>query len=134
LLAAALAALVVCAPALAKFRISIAASETSPAVGQRIAVVVRSERALAYNLRLVAVAPGKPVFGVVATITGDTSHPDPTIARDGFEIHLTRTASNRWRGTVRFRSPGKWRIVVPNGAPVGVIIPNGAALLTLGVH
>jgi hypothetical protein len=134
LAAAGLAALVLCAPALAKFRISIVAGDTTPAVGQRVTLVVRSERALDYDLRLVAVAPGKPVFRVVATITGDTSHPDPNIARDGFEIHLTRIAAGRWRGVARFRSPGHWRVVVPNGAPEGVVIPNGAAVLTLAVH
>jgi hypothetical protein len=129
-----LVALVVCAPALAKFRISIAASDPTPAVGQRVTIVVRSGRALGYDLRLIAVAPGQPVFRVVATITGDTSHPDPNIARHGFEIRLSRVAPNRWRGAARFPRPGRWRVVVPNGAPVGVIIPNGAALLTLVVH
>jgi hypothetical protein len=129
-----LAALLLCAPALAKFSISIAASDTTPTVRQRVTVVVRSGRALDYDLRLIAVAPGKPVFRVVATITGDTNNPDPNIAHDGFEIHLARIAPNRWRGVVRFPRPGRWRVVVPNGAPVGVIIPNGAALLTLTVH
>lgn len=129
-----LVALVVCAPALAKFSISIAASDTTPAVRQRVTVVVRSGRALNYDLRLIAVAPGQPVFRVVATITGDTSRPDPNIAHNGFEIRLVRMAPNRWRGVVRFPRPGRWRVVVPNGALVGVIIPNGAALLTLPVH
>jgi hypothetical protein len=129
-----LLALVVCAPALAKFRISIASSDATPAVGQRVVLVVRSERALPYNLRLVAVAPEQPVFHVVATITGDTSRPDPHVARHGFEIRLTRVAPNQWRGVASFRSPGRWRVVVPNGAPVGVMLPRGAALLTLAVH
>jgi hypothetical protein len=132
--AVSLVALVVCAPALAKFRISIGASDMRPTVGQRVTLVVRSERALDYDLRLIAVAPGQPVFRVVATITGDTSHPDPNVARHGFEIRLTRVAPSRWRGEARFRRPGRWRVVVPNGAPVGVIIPNGAALLTLAVQ
>jgi hypothetical protein len=43
---AGLAALLLCSPALAKFGISIAASDTTPLVGQRVTVVVRSERAL----------------------------------------------------------------------------------------
>jgi hypothetical protein len=127
-------ALVLCTPALAKFRISIAADDTTPAVGRRVTLVVRSERLVAYNLRLIAVAPGKPVFQVVATITGDTSHPDPTVARDGFEIRLTRISGSLWRGVARFPRLGRWRVVVPNGAPEGVIVPNGAALLTLAVH
>jgi hypothetical protein len=134
LAAVGLLALVVCGSALAKFSISIAASDATPAVGHRVTLVVRSGRALDYDLRLVAVAPGQPVFRVVATITGDTSHPDPNIARHGFEIQLARVAPNRWRGVARFPRAGRWRVVVPNGAPVGVIIPNGAALLTLAVR
>jgi hypothetical protein len=73
------------------------------------------------------------VFRVVATITGDTSHPDPNVDRHGFEIRLARIAPNRWRGTARFARPGRWRLVVPNWAPVGVVIPHGAAMLTLPV-
>jgi hypothetical protein len=126
--------LVLAAPALAKFNISISASDSTPAVGQRVTLVVRSAPALKYDLRLIAVAPGQPVFRVVATITGDTGRPDPNVARHGFEVDLTRVAPNRWRGVARFPSRGRWRVVVPNGAPVGVIVPNGAALLALPVH
>jgi hypothetical protein len=129
-----LAALVLCAPALAKFRISIAASDKTPAVGQRVTVVVRSERALDFDLRLIAVAPGQQVFRVVATITGDTSRPDPNIRRHGFEIELARVAPDRWRGFVPLPRPGRWRVVVPNWAPAGVVIPAGVARLTLAVH
>lgn len=130
----ALLALVLSAPALAKFKLSIAASDTTPAVGQRVTLVVRSGQALEHDLRLIAVAPNQPVFRVVATITGDTSRPDPNVARHGFEIDLTRVAPNRWRGTARFTRGGRWRVVVPNWGPVGVVIPNGAALLSLSVH
>ncbi len=97
-------------------------------------LIVRSERRLDYNLRLIAVAPGRDIFRVVATITGDTSRPDPNVARNGFEVSLVRIAPDRWRGTVRFRSTGRWRVVVPNGAPVGVVIPAGVARLTVAVH
>ncbi len=134
LVATGVVALVLCPSALAKFQISVAANDTTPAVGQRVTMTVRSEQRLDYNLRLIAVAPGKNLFRVVATITGDTSHPDPNIARDGFEIPLVRMAPNRWRGIVRFRSTGRWRVVVPNGAPVGVVWPAGVARLTLSVH
>lgn len=127
-------ALVLCTSASAKFQISVAASDPTPAVGQRITVTVRSERRLDYNLRLIAVAPGRDIFRVVATITGDTSRPDPNIARNGFEVPLVRIAPDRWRGTVRFRSTGRWRVVVPNGAPVGVVMPAGVARLVLTVH
>jgi hypothetical protein len=127
-------ALALCAPALAKFAISVGATDASPATGQRVTFVVRTGRALDYDLRLVAVAPGKPIFQVVATITGDTSHPDPNIARDGFEIRLVRAAPNRWKGTARFPTRGAWRVVVPNGAAQGVALPAGVARLTVSVH
>ena len=129
-----IAALVLCAPASAKFQISVAANDVTPAVGQKVTVVVRSEQRLDYNLRLMAVAPGKNIFKVVATITGDTSYPDPNVARNGFEVRLSRIAPDRWRGTVRFRSSGRWRLVVPNGAPVGVVMPAGVARLAVAVH
>lgn len=129
-----LLALVVCGSAFAKFSITIAASDTTPAVGERVKLVVRSERDLDYDLRLIAVAPGQPVFRVVATITGDTGRPIPNVQRRGFEIDLTRAAPNRWRGVARLARPGRWRVVVPNGAPVGVVIPNGVAMLTLAVR
>jgi hypothetical protein len=129
-----LLALVLSAPALAKFKLSIGASDTTPAVGQRVSLVVRSGQALKHDLRLIAVAPNQPVFRVVATITGDTSRPDPNVARHGFEIDLTRAGPHRWRGTARFTRAGSWRVVVPNWGPVGVVIPNGAALLSLSVH
>lgn len=127
-------ALILCAAAAAKFQISVAASDPTPAVGQRVTLTVRSERKLDYNLRLIAVAPGRDIFRVVATITGDTGRPDPNVARNGFEVPLVRSAPDRWRGTVRFRSTGRWRVVVPNGAPVGVVMPAGVARLTLTVH
>lgn len=127
-------ALILCASAAAKFQISVASSDPTPAVGQRVTLIVRSERKLDYNLRLIAVAPGRNIFRVVGTITGDTSRPDPNIARNGFEVPLVRIAPDRWRGTARFRSTGRWRVVVPNGAPVGVVGPDGVARLTLTVH
>ena len=134
LAAAGVAALVLCASASAKFGISIAIGDSTPAVGQPITVVVRSDRELDYDLRLIAVAPGRNIFRVVATITGDTSRPDPNIARNGFEVQLVRVAPDRWRGFVRFRSPGRWRLVVPNGAPIGVVMPAGIARAVVTVH
>jgi hypothetical protein len=131
---AGVAALVMAVPALAKFRITVGANDTTPARGQRVTLLVRSERALDYDLRLIAVAPGQPIFKVVATITGDTSHPDPKVAQHGFEIHLTRIAPDRWRGIARFRQKGSWRVVVPNGAEHGVMLPAGAARRALTVR
>jgi hypothetical protein len=129
-----LVALAICEPAAAKFNISVAASDRTPAVDRRVTFVVRTDEPLKHNLRLIAVAPGQPVFHVVATITHDTSRPDPNVARHGFEIKLTKLAPNRWRGSASFGRSGRWRVVVPNWAPVGVVIPNGAAMLALRVH
>jgi hypothetical protein len=134
LLATLALALVFCASAAAKFRITVSASDRTPAVRQHVTVIVRTEQPLDYDLRLIAVAPGKDIFKTVATITGDTSFPDPNIARAGFEIRLTRVTPRRWRGTVSFKRPGRWHIVVPNGAPVGVVMPAGVARQTLAVH
>jgi hypothetical protein len=127
-------ALLLSAPAGAKMKITVTAGTTTPAVGKHVAFVVTSERPLDYDLRLMAVAPAANVFRVVATITGDTGRPDPNVDRHGFEIDLKRIAPNRWRGTALFSRPGWWRVVVPNGAPVGVVIPNGVALLVLNVR
>ena len=127
-------ALVLCAPALAKFRIAIGVGDATPAVGQRVTVSVRSDQELDYDLRLIAVAPGQPVFRVVATITGDTGRPLANVERHGFEVELTRTAPDRWRGFATFRRAGRWRLVVPNWGPVGVVVPSGAAAVTVAVH
>lgn len=134
LAATASVALVLSPAASAKFEISVAASDRTPGVGQVISVVVRSEQRLDYDLRLMAVAPGRDIFSVVATLTGDTSRPDPNVARNGFEVRLRRLAPDRWRGSVRFRSPGRWRLVVPNWGPVGVVLPAGVARLELAVR
>lgn len=134
LLAVGLVALIACGTAAAKFSITVVASDTTPAVGQRVALVVRSEHRLSSDLRLIAVAPGEPVFRVVATITGDTSRPIQGVQRRGFEIDLTRPAPKRWRGVAHFTRPGRWRVVVPNWGPAGVVVPNGVAMLTLAVR
>jgi hypothetical protein len=36
---------------------------------------------------------------------------------------VVRIAPNRWRGTVRFPRAGRWRLIIPNGAPDGFMIP-----------
>ena len=112
--------------ALAKFKITVAAADSTPAVRQPVAVVVRSGVALDYNLKLIAVAPGKSVFDVVGVVTGDSSLARANIRHDGFWVPLKRVARDRWRGIVRFPRPGRWRLVVPNGAPEGFMIPPPA--------
>ena len=129
-------ALVLCASAAAKFRVTIAAGDSTPAVGQPVTVVVRSGQQLDYNLRLMAVAPGRNIFRVVATLTGDTGNPDPNIARNGFEVKLVRMAPDRWRGTVRLRTPGPagaWWFPKRRAGRTSSFRP-GIARLTLTVH
>src|SRR4051812_19523134 len=79
---AVLAAGALSVPAGARLGFTIRAGHRTPAVGQAIKVTVRSERPLDFNLRLVAVALGQPVFRVVATITGDTSGPISNVVDD----------------------------------------------------
>lgn len=121
--AAALLALCLAPAAAAKFRITLALGDSTPAVRQPITVVVRSGVELDYDLKLIAVAPGKSWYNVVGVVTGDSRIARASIPRDGFAVPLTRVAPNRWRGLVRFPRAGKWRLVVPNGAPVGFAIP-----------
>jgi hypothetical protein len=123
LVTAAVLALLVAPAATAKFRISLALGDSTPAVRQSTTVVVRSAVDLEYDLKLIAVAPGKSWYDVVGVVTGDSRIARANIPRDGFAVPLVRTAPNRWRGYVKFPRRGKWRLVVPNGAPVGFSIP-----------
>jgi hypothetical protein len=116
-------ALLVVPAASAKFRISLALGDSTPEVRKPFTVVIRTDVELEHDLRLIAVAPGKGWYDVVGVVTGDSRIARATIPRDGFEIRLTRVASDRWRGLVRLPRAGRWRLVVPNWAPVGFAIP-----------
>lgn len=120
---AAVLALLVAPAAMAKFRISLTLGDSTPAVRQSLTVVVRSGVDLEYDLKLIAVAPGKSWYDVVGVVTGDSRIARANIPRDGFAVPLVRTAPNRWRGYVKFPRRGRWLLVVPNGAPVGFSIP-----------
>ena len=120
---AAAVALVLAPAAVAKFKLSLAVSDGTPKVGQHVTVVVRSEVDLDYDLKVIAVAPGKGWFDVVGRVTGDSSTARASIPRDGFEVKLRRLSPNRWRGYVSFRRPGRWSLLIPNGAPAGFMIP-----------
>jgi hypothetical protein len=48
---------------------------------------------LDYNLKLIAVAPGKSWHDVVGRLTGDSSLAKPNIPYDGFSVALVRLAS-----------------------------------------
>jgi hypothetical protein len=109
--------------ATAKFKMWLAIGDTTPAVGQPVTVVLRSEVKLDYDLKLIAVGPGKSWYDVVGVVTGDSVIAKAKIPHDGFAVPLVRVAPNRWRGIVKFPRRGRWRLVVPNGAPQGFMIP-----------
>jgi hypothetical protein len=116
-------ALFVAPAASGKIKLWLTLGDRTPAVGQPVTVVLHSEVRLGFNLRLFAVAPGKDWFDVVGKITGDASRPRATIPRDGFAIPVVRLAANRWRAVVRFPRPGRWRLVIPNEASEGIMLP-----------
>jgi hypothetical protein len=126
-LAAVVAVALFAAPAAgAKLKVTLAAAGHAR-VGQPVRVVLRAERALDWNLRLIAVAPGKSLFDVVGRVTGDASSARADIPHDGFAVTVTRLAPDAWRATVSFGRPGRWLLVIPNGAPVGFTLPPPAA-------
>ena len=96
----------------AKFRMSLTVGDSTPRVGQPITVVLRSERELDYDLKLIAVAPGKSWYDVVGRVTGDSRLAKAQIPRDGFGVAVTRTAGGRWRAFVSFPRPGRWRLII----------------------
>jgi hypothetical protein len=123
LLLVASAALVVVSAANAKFKLSLSVSDASPRVAQPITVVLRSGVPLSYDLKLIAVAPGKSWYDVVGVVTGDSAIAKARIPHDGFGVPVVRTGPNRWRAQVSFPRPGRWRLIIPNGAKEGFMIP-----------
>ncbi len=120
-----IAALALClAPvANAKFKMWLTVGDSTPRIGQSVTVVLHAERDLDYDLKLIAVAPGKSWYDVVGRVTGDSSRARADIPRDGFAVPVTRVTPNRWRALVKFPLAGRWRLIIPNGAPVGFMIP-----------
>lgn len=117
------AALCLVPAANAKFKLSLAVSDSTPRVGQPVTVVLRSGIDLDYDLKLIAVAPGKNWYDVVGVVTGDSQRARAKIPRDGFGVPVKRVAPNRWRAVVRFPRAGRWQLIIPNWAPVGFAIP-----------
>ena len=123
LVGVAVLALCVAPVASAKFKMWLTIGDSTPRIGQSVTVVLHAERDLDYDLKLIAVAPGKSWYDVVGRVTGDSSRARASIPRDGFAVPVTRIAPNRWRALVKFPRPGRWRLIIPNGAPVGFMIP-----------
>ena len=107
----------------AKFDLGLTVSDRTPAVGQPVTVVLRSGVPLDFNLKLIAVAPSRSWYDVVGVVTGESKLARANIPRDGFGVPVARVAPNRWRAVIRFPRPGRWRLVIPNGAPRGFMIP-----------
>src|SRR5215213_11452903 len=107
----------------AKFRLGLSVSDRTPAVGQPVTVVLRSGSPLDFDLKLIAVAPARSWYDVVGVVTGESQLARADIPRDGFGVPVVRAAPNRWRAVIRFPRPGRWRLVIPNGAPRGFMIP-----------
>jgi hypothetical protein len=107
----------------AKFKLGLTVDDQAPVVGQPVTAVLRSGVALEYDLKLIAVAPGKSWYDVVGVVTGDSKIAKASIPRDGFEVPVVRISPSRWRATVRFPRAGIWRLLIPNGAPQGFMIP-----------
>lgn len=130
-------AAIVAPPAFAKGQIDVRISDPTPRVGQRFEVQLHTGWVVPPNdwLRLIAVAPGKGWYGVVGTVTGDSSLTHAQIPRDGFEIKLTRVSPTEWRARVRLPRTGRWRLVVPNGTHRGFMVPPPAAWMPwVAVH
>ena len=105
------AALAVVPVAEAKFRLRMVLSDGHPRVGQPVEVKLHTDPVLDRDssLRLVALPPGVPLYGGLV---------DERLYR----VRVVREGRG-WRATVRFRRPGRWRLVVPNWGAPGYAIP-----------
>jgi hypothetical protein len=109
--------------AAAKIKLSLSVATSPVQTGKPVVLFLRAAAPLDFNLKLIAVAPGRSWFSVVGVVTGDSRIAKATIPRDGFQIPVRRLAPNRWRAVVTFPAPGRWRLVIPNEAPEGFMIP-----------
>jgi hypothetical protein len=106
-----IAALAVVPVAQAKLQVRMALSDPRPSVGQPVEVKLHTSPVMSrdWSLRLVALPPGVTLYrGLV-----DERRYAVALRREG----------RGWRATVRFRRPGRWRLVVPNYGAPGYAMP-----------
>lgn len=131
LVGVAVVALCLAPVASAKFKMWLTVGDSTPRTGQSVTVVLHAAQNLDYDLKLIAVAPGKSLRDVVGRVTGDSSRARASIPRDGFAVPVRRVTPNRWRGFVKFPRPGRWRLIIPNGAAEGFTIPPPAVRIVV---
>ena len=95
----------------AKFAIRLTLSDATPVVAQpvRIAVQIPERYADDAVMRVVAVPPRMSKYQAIRDETR-------------YGIPLTQQGAT-WTGSVRFRRPGAWLLVVPNWGAPGYAIP-----------
>jgi hypothetical protein len=124
-LAVLVAALILVPTAAAKGKMTLVLGDSTPAVGQKITVLLRMPNWIAKpNVIVVAVAPGRNWYDVVGVVTGQSRIARADIPRDGFGIELTHVGGDRWRAFVSFPRRGRWQLAVPNwGGAAGFAVP-----------
>ena len=119
------AALMLAPAAAAKGKMTLVLGDSTPAVGQRITVLLRmADRVPKPHVVVVAVAPGRDWYDVVGVVTGQSRIARADIPKDGFGIELEHVGGDRWRAFVSFTRPGRWQLAVPNwGGATGFAVP-----------
>ena len=136
LLALSLLVLVLAPAAGAKGRMTLTLGDATPAVGQKLSVLLRMQAAgTPAKALVVAVAPNEGWYDVVGTVTGASSSAHANIPHDGFGVELRHVGGDRWRAHVSFPRRGNWQLVVPNwgGAPGFAIPPPITRIVKVGV-
>ncbi len=116
-------ALLLAAPAGAKFDLSLRLSKAEPRAGEQIRVELRADAHVGEcRMKLVAVAPGVDTYRAVeAFVNGGPGRPT---ARLGFLVRTARTGPGTWRARLRFDRTGRWHLVVPNWCAPGIASPR----------
>ena len=116
-------ALLLAAPASAKFDLSLRLSTDEPRIGEQIRVELRADAHVGEcQMKLVAVAPGVDTHRAVeAFVNGGPARPS---ARLGFLVRTARTGPGTWRARLRFRRAGRWHLIVPNWCAPGIASPR----------